>query len=191
MSYCPRCGHELSEREVYGRLRLVCPHCEFVLFRGPKVAVGVLAARAGRLLLTRRNIDPGMGKWGFPAGYMDIEETTEETARREFKEETGFDVRLDGLVGVYSHVERGVLLVAYAGTIVGGALAMDHETQAVDYFAPSNLPELAFAENRAVIADWQHFLASRQDLQAPRAESNRSDRLPEHHSAKPLPREVP
>lgn len=158
MSYCPRCGHELAEQEIYGRLRPVCPSCEFIEFRGPKVSVGILAAQAGRLLMTRRNIDPGMGKWGFPAGYMDIDEAAEAAALREFKEETGFDAQITGLIGVYSVVERGVLLIAYAGEIVGGTLAMDHETQAVDFFAPDDLPELAFAQNRDIIIDWLRFL---------------------------------
>jgi len=158
MEYCAHCSHKLAVQEIYGRLRPICPSCGFIVFQGPKVAVGILAARAGRLLMTRRNIDPGKGKWGFPAGYMDIDEAVEETARREFKEETGFDVRIDGLIGVYSLVERGVLLVAYAGTIVGGTLNMDHETQAVDFFAPDNLPDLAFEQNRQIIADWLRFL---------------------------------
>jgi 8-oxo-dGTP diphosphatase len=145
MCYCPQCGHLLEEREAYGRLRPVCPNCGHVVFRNPKVAAGVIIARDGAILLNQRDIDPGLGKWGLPAGYVAI---------REVREETGLDVRLDALLGVYSNLERGVVLVIYCASVVGGALVAGHETRAVDFFSPDALPELAFAQNVEIIADW-------------------------------------
>ncbi len=154
MNYCPRCGQRLMEGEAFGRLRPICPGCGHVVFRGPKVAAGALVVRDGQLLFNRRDIDPGMGKWGLPAGYVELGEPVEEAAIREVFEETGLEVRLEGLVGVYTNVQTGVVLVIYAAQIVSGEPVAGHETQAVGFFAPDALPELAFEQNRQIIADW-------------------------------------
>lgn len=154
MDFCPRCGQRLTEREAFGRLRPVCPACEHVVFRGPKVVAGALVARDGQLLLNRRAINPGLGKWGLPAGYVELGEPVEEAAIREVFEETGLRVRLEGLVGVYTNVESGVVLVIFAAEILEGEPVVGHETQAVGFFAPDALPELAFEQNRQIVADW-------------------------------------
>jgi 8-oxo-dGTP diphosphatase len=154
MEFCPRCGQALVEREAFGRLRPVCPGCGHVVFRGPKVAAGALVVRDGAILLNQRDIDPGLGKWGLPAGYVDLGERVEDAAIREVKEETGLDICLDGLLGVYSNLERGVALVVYCASICGGELIAGHETRAAGFFAPDALPELAFAQNSEIIADW-------------------------------------
>jgi 8-oxo-dGTP diphosphatase len=154
MDYCPRCGQALEEREAFGRLRPVCPSCGHVVFRGPKVAAGALVAQAGSILLNQRDIDPGIGKWGLPAGFVDLGERVEDAAIREVKEETGLDICLEDLLGVYSDVERGVALVVYCASVCGGELIVGHETRAVGFFAPDALPELAFAQNSAIIEDW-------------------------------------
>jgi ADP-ribose pyrophosphatase YjhB (NUDIX family) len=125
-----------------------------VVFRAPKLVAGALVARAGQLLMNRRDIDPGMGKWGLTAGYVELGEPVEEAALREVREETGLEVRLEGLVGVYTAVETGVVLVIYHASIVEGEPVAGHETQAVGFFAPDALPELAFEQNRQIIADW-------------------------------------
>ncbi len=154
MNFCPRCGQRLIEREAFGRLRPVCPACGHVVFRGPKLAAGALVARDGQLLLNRRDIAPGLGKWGLPAGYVELGEPVEEAAIREVFEETGLRVRLEGLVGVYTNVESGVVLVIFAAEILEGEPVAGHETQAVGFFAPDALPELAFEQNRQIVADW-------------------------------------
>jgi ADP-ribose pyrophosphatase YjhB (NUDIX family) len=154
MEYCPRCGQALEEREAFGRLRPVCPGCGHVVFRGPKLAAGALVVRAGTILLNQRDIDPGIGKWGLPAGFVDLGERVEDAAIREVKEETGLDICLEDVLGVYSDVERGVALVIYCARECGGELIVGHETRAVGFFAPDALPELAFAQNQTIIDDW-------------------------------------
>ncbi len=154
MEYCPRCGQALVEREAFGRLRPVCPHCGHVVFRGPKIAAGALVVRDGAILLDQRDIEPGLGKWGLPAGYVDLDERVEDAAIREVKEETGLDIRLEDLLGVYSNLERNVVLVIYCASVLGGELTVGHETRAVGFFPPDALPELAFAQNTDIIEDW-------------------------------------
>jgi 8-oxo-dGTP diphosphatase len=160
MKFCPHCAQPLVQREAFGRVRPVCPACGFVGFRDPKVAAGVLVERDGCVLLTRRAHDPGRGLWGLPAGYMEWDERVEAAAVREAREETGLDVRLESVVGVYSYPVRGTVLIVYAATIMGGSLRTSEESEAVEFFAPDALPELAFPENASIIADWRHAIGS-------------------------------
>ncbi|MFN2166404.1 MAG: NUDIX domain-containing protein, partial [Anaerolineae bacterium] len=64
MRYCPHCAHPLEERLAFERLRKVCPVCGFVHFRALKVGVSLLVEDRDRILLVRRAVEPGMGKWG-------------------------------------------------------------------------------------------------------------------------------
>jgi hypothetical protein len=111
IKYCGHCGHRLASREQDGRLRLVCPECDWTLYEDPKVAVAVIVGQEGRLLLNRRAIEPGLGAWSFPSGYVNRGERLEEAAAREAKEETGLDVRVGGLIGVYSESGNPVVLI--------------------------------------------------------------------------------
>jgi 8-oxo-dGTP diphosphatase len=154
MRYCPACGERLLRREIAGRERPVCPSCGFIGFRTPRLAAGVLVGRDGGVLLTRRAHQPGLGLWGLPAGFIEWDEHVENAAVREVREETGLEIQLDRLVGVYSNLELGTVLIVYAGSTVGGELQTSDESDAVAFFPLDALPELAFPQNAAIIAQW-------------------------------------
>ncbi len=80
------------------------------------------------IVLVRRAIEPGYGKWVFPGGYVDRGEPLTAAAIREAREESGLDVRLDGLVNVYSYPGRTPVIVVYAATATGGRLEVDDES---------------------------------------------------------------
>jgi ADP-ribose pyrophosphatase YjhB (NUDIX family) len=153
--FCPQCGAALRRRLAFGRRRLVCPNDGYVYFNEPKVAVGVVAERRGRLLLVKRNHEPRMGQWSFPSGYVDRGEVLEEAAVRETKEETGLDVGIDRLLGAYSTKDEPVIFLAYAARVVGGRIEVGPECQEVRFFAPEALPPLAFAHDPAIVDAWR------------------------------------
>jgi ADP-ribose pyrophosphatase YjhB (NUDIX family) len=156
--FCPHCATPLRRRVAFGRRRLVCPRCGYVHFNDPKVAVGVVAHRRGRLLLVRRNHEPHLGEWSFPSGFIDAGEPLEEGAVRETKEETGLDVRIERLLGAYSRRGERVVFLAFAARVAGGRIEVGPECQEVRFFAPDALPPLAFPHDGAIVRAW---LASR------------------------------
>jgi ADP-ribose pyrophosphatase YjhB (NUDIX family) len=152
--YCPQCATPLRSRLAFGRRRLVCANCGYVHFNDSKVAVGVVAHRRGRLLLVQRNHEPHLGEWSVPSGFIDAGEPLEEGAVRETKEETGLDVRIERLLGAYSHAGERVIFIAYAARVVGGRIEVGAECQDVRFFAPDALPPLAFPHDAAIVRGW-------------------------------------
>jgi ADP-ribose pyrophosphatase YjhB (NUDIX family) len=157
--YCPKCAGRLAVREAFGRDRLVCQACGFILFRDPKLAAGALVTQDGKVLLARRSVKPEKGKWCVPAGFVELDETVAEAAVREVREETGLEVALAGLLGVYDFVsaERGRgALVLYRATVVGGSLQPGDDADAVAFFGPDELPDdIAFETSRTVLEAWR------------------------------------
>ena len=157
--FCPRCGGRLDRRLLKATepARLVCGACGFVFYLDPKIAVGtIIRSVSGRIVLVRRSIDPGYGKWVFPGGYVDRGEPLTRAAVREAREECGLEVRLDGLVNIYSYAGRTPVIVVYAATAIGGALAPDDECLETDEFETSAIPwkDLAFRSTEEGLRDF-------------------------------------
>jgi 8-oxo-dGTP diphosphatase len=145
--FCERCGTALVKRAIEDRLRPCCLGCGFVAYPDPKIAAGIILAPNNEIILLKRNIEPGLGKWVFPGGYVDAGEPPEEAAVREVWEEVGLVAEIDDLLGVFSIEGHPVVLVVYTGHVTGGTLKVNFESQAVETFDPSRIPweELAFA----------------------------------------------
>ena len=152
--FCPRCGRAFTAAAPPARC--VDAACGYVWYRDPKVGVGVVVVDAeGRILLVRRNHQPRIGLWAFPSGFVDAGEVVEDAAVREVLEETGVEVRLDGLLGVYSAAGEQVIFVAYAGAIVAGEPRAGDEAIEVGLFAPDALPPLAFDHDDQIVERWR------------------------------------
>lgn len=163
--FCPCCGAELEERWDGERTRPICPSCQFIYYLSPTVAAGTLVEETGRIVLVKRKVDPRAGYWGLPAGYMEADESAEDAAIRETREEAGLDVALDDLLGVYSYGDefhrRGVLIL-YAAHVVGGELRAGDDASEAAFFAPHELPsddQIAFRTHRQALRDWRRARA--------------------------------
>src|SRR3954454_2108218 len=157
--HCPQCGGLLEQRQlkIGDPERLVCPACGFVFSLDPKVAVGTIVRTPDdRIVLVRRAIEPGYGLWVFPGGYVDRGETVTAAAIRETLEEAGLEVRLDGLVNIYSYPGRPIIVIVYTASIVGGELRIDDESLEAGLFTPAEIPwsELAFVSTRDGLRDF-------------------------------------
>ena len=145
--YCQRCGSQMSMQERLGRLRPVCPQCDWIYFPDPKVAAAVLVEHGGRILLVRRTMEPERGKWTLPAGFVDAGEDPARAAERECLEETGLKVKANRMIDMLYGLEhpRGAhIIIFYQADIVSGALTPGDDVDGVDFFPPDQLPPLAF-----------------------------------------------
>ncbi len=154
--FCERCSAALVQKRVEGHNRPVCPACEFVVYLDPKVAAGVIVTLNEQVVLLKRGIEPGMGKWVFPGGYVDRGEQVEAAASREAREEVGLEVEIEDLLGVYSYPNVPTVLVVYTGTVVGGNLTGNFEALEVRTYPPGRIPwsELAFRSTVEALRAW-------------------------------------
>jgi ADP-ribose pyrophosphatase YjhB (NUDIX family) len=168
LNYCSRCGAALRFGPIEGeeRDRLACPQCGFIAYVNPRVVVSTLpVTEAGELVLLRRGIEPGLGSWAQPGGFLEIDETVREAAVRETLEETGLLVELGEILGLYSRTQAAVVVIAFEARIVGGTLRTSREATELRSFAPAAIPwpEIAFQTSAWAIRDWVRRV--RPDLQ--------------------------
>lgn len=98
MNYCSNCGDELEIRLINGEERKACPSCSFVHWSNFSVSVGALVVKEDKLLLVRRNQNPGKGKWTNPGGFVEQTELIEQSVIREVQEETGVKTKMRSIV---------------------------------------------------------------------------------------------
>jgi ADP-ribose pyrophosphatase YjhB (NUDIX family) len=139
--------------------RLVCTSdaCGFVFYLDPKIAVGtVIRMPDDRIVLVRRAIEPGYGKWVFPGGYVDRGEELTLAAVREAREESGLEVAIERLIDIYSYAGRTPIIVVYAASYVSGELVVDDEGLEARAFEPDEIPwnELAFRSTQDALRDY-------------------------------------
>jgi ADP-ribose pyrophosphatase YjhB (NUDIX family)/ribosomal protein S18 acetylase RimI-like enzyme len=148
----------MAQAHVSGRTRLACPDCGFVLYQNPVPGVGLLLETEGGVVLIRRGHAPHKGRWALPSGFIEADESIEEAAIRECKEETGLDVELVELFGVDSFPEGPIqsgIIIFYRARPVGGELRPGDDAVEAAIFPPDALPaDLAFRTHRTVLARW-------------------------------------
>ncbi len=122
-------------------------------------AGAIIPDEQGRVLLQRRG---DRGVWGLPGGALELGESAEEAVIREVREETGLEVRVERLVGVYTKYfdtypngdQAQTIVFAFACSAVGGPLRVDGgETLELRYFAPDEAP-IYNEQGRDAVADW-------------------------------------
>ena len=168
LQYCAQCGAPLIVRmiDTEDRPRLMCDRGH-IMYVNPKLVVGVIPERRGRILLLRRAIEPRYGSWTFPGGFMEIDETVEEAAAREAEEETGIEVRVLDLIGVYSKPGPapgpGVVSIVFRGTATQGRPEPGREALETRWFRPADIPwqELAYETTRWALSDWAEHRRTR------------------------------
>jgi ADP-ribose pyrophosphatase YjhB (NUDIX family) len=168
--FCARCGGGLVFGPVEGedRNRLACERCGFVCYVNPRLVVTTLPVNErGEVMLIKRGIAPGYGRWAQPGGFLEIDETVEEAAVRETLEETGLEIELGEILGLYSRLAAEVVTIAFEARIVGGEPTDTLESLETRPFAPGDIPwsEIAFETSVRALRDW--VARVRPDLRLP------------------------
>lgn len=151
---CPVCGGPLAMGEVVGedRRRLHCTRCGLVLYDNPAPTASAIVERDdGAVMLTLRAIEPARAMWDLPGGFVEVGEHPEQAVIRELREETGLEIRVTGLVGIFPDRYGdgpATLNIYYRARIAGGVERAASDVSEIRWFAPGDLParpQLAFA----------------------------------------------
>ena len=156
---CPHCATEDDQP-------LVCERCGWRWYANPKPAAAVLLERLAadaadpEILLLRRAVEPGIGGWDLPAGYLDPGESFEDAARREAREECGLEVELVSLAGVYHSAPANAVTAVFRARpmLADAPVALDFESSEHAWVPRSHLaewlPRIAFASMARAIDEW-------------------------------------
>jgi ADP-ribose pyrophosphatase YjhB (NUDIX family) len=162
MKFCSQCGGAIVRQVPAGDTheRYVCAHCAAIHYQNPKMVIGCIPEHEDRILLCRRAIEPRLGLWTLPAGFMELQETTAEAAAREAQEEARAAIEIGELYTLYSlpHIDQVYLF--YRGRLLNLDFGPGEESLEVRLFQESEIPwtELAFA---VVTETLQHYFADR------------------------------
>ncbi len=156
IQFCSSCSAELTSRHVDGIQRPACNECGAVVYLDPKVAASAIVENFGCIALIKRAISPAIGKWTFPGGYVDRGEPVDRAAVRETWEETGLQITIDALHGVFSYPGIPVVLVVYTASVNGGTLVPGPECEEAAWVTPDAIPwpKLAFPSTRDALQAW-------------------------------------
>jgi 8-oxo-dGTP diphosphatase len=154
--FCTDCGATVTTKVVAGIPRRVCDGCRRIHYADPKVGVGVAVFRDDALLLVRRRMEPGRGRWALPAGFVDAGEHPRDTAAREALEEAGVVVEVGAVTEVFLNPpeDGGSLFVLYAARWVSGEPVAGDDADAAAFFPRDALPPLAFASTAHAVTYW-------------------------------------
>jgi len=156
--FCPRCAGRLEGRVIKEGEpeRLVCAACGFVFYLGPKLVAGAIVELDGGIVLIQRAIEPGYGRWTFPGGFVERGEVAEEAAARETLEETGVEIEVTDIVGLYTYDGQVPAVAVFAARATGGEPEPLDETLDVKGFPRTELPwsALAFPSTEHALKDY-------------------------------------
>lgn len=148
MKYCSQCGQLVTLKVPAGDTlpRFVCDACQAIHYQNPKVVAGCIPEWGEQILLCRRGIEPRIGFWTYPAGFMEVGEHTEEAAIRETLEEAQARVEIASLYAVFSLPHVSQVYVIFRGTLREPEFGVGAESLEVQLFPWDKMPwdELAF-----------------------------------------------
>lgn len=128
-------------------LRHVCTACGHIHYQNPRIIVGCIVECSSQILLCRRAIEPRLGYWTLPAGFMENGETTAQAACRETLEEAGAVVLLDAPFAMYSIPHINQVHLFYRGHLHAAHYCAGEESLEVRLFDAKKIPwqDLSFA----------------------------------------------
>ena len=148
MNFCSNCGHRVVLKVPEGDFlpRHLCENCGTIHYVNPKLVVGSVPEYEGRILICKRGIEPRIGYWTIPAGFMENDETLEAGAAREAVEEARIQVEIGSLLLLANVTSARQVHVFFRSRMLTPHFATTHESLEVKLVEESEIPwdDLAF-----------------------------------------------
>jgi ADP-ribose pyrophosphatase YjhB (NUDIX family) len=147
--FCSQCGQQsivLSTPLNDTMVRKVCQHCQTVHYENPKIIIGAVTTFEDKFLLCKRAIEPQLGLWTYPAGFLENGESLEEGIKREAYEEAVVEIDISHLIATYSLTRMNQIHIIYAATMSKPEFKTSTESSEVLLFERHKIPweNLAF-----------------------------------------------
>lgn len=150
--YCPKCS--CFDLVLIGK-DYKCESCGFMFWQNSKPSVTAIIIKNNKLLLGKRNVEPGKNKWDVPGGFLNDGEHPEAGLKREMKEELGVDIKIKKFIGFFmdSYMDGtdlyNTLCIHYLVNIIGKEPKPLEEVSELKWFSLNSLPKnIAFKSNR-------------------------------------------
>jgi len=156
LEYCSNCGNKNERGHIDGNTRFHCAQCKVIHYENPKPTATLICPKGDSILLGRRAFDPGKGEWGLPGGFMELNETLEEAALRELKEETNLEGKVTKILGTCSHygsIFGDILLIGLVVQINDWSIMKEgDDIYDLQFFDLDNSPDLAFDCHQQIVS---------------------------------------
>ncbi len=155
--YCPRCASRLQKRQQ----AFECPECGMTIYRNSAPTASVLILRKDHVLLAKRKVEPFQGQYDVVGGFLEYGEHPLHGAIREAREETGLNVKILDLLGVYMDTYgpggKSLLNFYYVGSVVNGRMRANDDVAALEWFPLENVPRTAFKSQHTAFRDLRRW----------------------------------
>jgi len=141
--------------------RDVCVTCGFVNYVNPKIVTGSIVRHESKIMLCRRAIEPRIGFWTLPAGFMEVGETTEQAAMREAREEANASIAIDRLLAVYTIPRIAQVQIMYLAHLEDEAFSAGQESLEVMLAGWDDIPWGATSPSPLLPGRWSNTAASK------------------------------
>jgi len=163
IKHCKNCGSAVVYRlpdDGDTKPRAVCPSCHTVHYENPLNVVGTIPVWGDQVLLCKRAIEPRLGKWTLPAGFMELNETVSQGAARETVEEAGAQFEMGDFFSLVNIPRVGQVHLFYRAQLLSDQFDPGFETLEARLFSEADIPwdEIAF---KTVGETLKHFFADR------------------------------
>jgi len=148
MKFCSLCGAGVELRIPDGDNlpRYICAQCQTIHYQNPKIVTGCIAEWEDQILLCKRAIEPRIGQWTLPAGFMENRETTLQAAMRETREEANAEVEITDLYALFNIPHISQVYLIFRARLLNLDFSPGAESLDVQLFREQDIPwdSLAF-----------------------------------------------
>ena len=156
LEFCSNCGEKNHYGYMDGNTRHHCSKCNMIHYENPKPTATLICPKEDLILLGKRAFEPGKGEWGLPGGFMELNETLNDAAKRELKEETNLDGEVIKILGTCSHygsIFGDILLIGLIVKISDWSnMEAGDDVSHLEFFNLNDVPRLAFDCHQKILS---------------------------------------
>ena len=168
LKYCSNCSAENIYSYIDGNYRYHCKECSTIHYENPKPTATIICMNNNQILLAKRAFEPAKGEWGLPGGFMELNETLYEAAKRELKEETNLEGEVTSILSTCSHygsIFGDILLICVIMNVNDFSnMKAEDDVEELLFFDIHDLPELAFYCHNKFINEYKKIFLKNNNL---------------------------